>query len=169
MIWAIVSSWSCFWWLFRASPFLAAKNIIDLISVLTIWWCPYVESSLVWLEKGACCDQRVHLTKLLAFVLLHFVQGQTCLLFQVSLEFLLFHSNPLWWKGHLLLVLVLEGLHITIQLQLQRHQWLGHRVGLLWCWMVCLRNESRSFCSFEITPKYCILDSCWLWGLLHFL
>ena len=21
---------------------------------------------------------------------------------------------------------------------------------------------------FEIAPKYCILDSCWLWGLLHF-
>ena len=33
---------------------------------------------------------------LLAFALLHFVlQGQTCLLFQVSLDFLLLHSNPL--------------------------------------------------------------------------
>ena len=36
---------------------------------------------------------------LLAFVLLHFVlQGQTCLLFQVSLDFLLLHSSPLWWE-----------------------------------------------------------------------
>ena len=36
MIWATVSSRSCFCWLYRASPSLAAKNIINLISVLTI-------------------------------------------------------------------------------------------------------------------------------------
>ena len=47
MIWATVSSQSCFCWLYRAFPSLAAKNIINLISVLTIWWCPCVESSLV--------------------------------------------------------------------------------------------------------------------------
>ena len=36
---------------------------------------------------------------LLAFALLQCVlQGQTCLLLQVSLDFLLLHSNPLWWK-----------------------------------------------------------------------
>ena len=59
---AIRSSWSepqstpglrsCFCWLYRASPSLAAKNIINLISVLTIWWCPCVESSLVLLKEG---------------------------------------------------------------------------------------------------------------------
>ena len=36
MIWATVSSWSCFCWLYRASPSLAAKNIINLILVLTL-------------------------------------------------------------------------------------------------------------------------------------
>ena len=50
MIWATVSSWSCFCWLYRASPSLAAKNIINLISVSTIWWCPCADSSLVLLE-----------------------------------------------------------------------------------------------------------------------
>ena len=36
---------------------------------------------------------------LLAFVLLHSVlQGQIFLLLQVSLDFLLLHSSPLWWK-----------------------------------------------------------------------
>ena len=40
MIWAPVSSRSYFCRLYRASPSLAAKNIINLISVLTIWWCP---------------------------------------------------------------------------------------------------------------------------------
>ena len=64
MIWATVSSWSCFCWLYRASPSLAAKNIINLISVLAIWWCPRVESSLLLLEEGVCYDQCVLLAKL---------------------------------------------------------------------------------------------------------
>ena len=33
------------------------------------------------------------------------------------------------------------GLHTTVQLQLLRRYWLGHRLGLLWYWMVCLGNE----------------------------
>ena len=64
MIWATVSSRSCFCWLFRAYPSLAAKNTISLISVLTIWWCPCVESSLVLLEEGVCYDQCVLLAEL---------------------------------------------------------------------------------------------------------
>ena len=64
MIWGTVSSWSCFCWQYRASPSLAAKNIINLISVLTIWWCPCVESSLVLLEEGVCYDQCNFLAKL---------------------------------------------------------------------------------------------------------
>ena len=64
MIWATVSSWSCFCLLYRASPSLAAKNIINGILVLTIWWCPCVESSLVLLEKGVCYDQCIFLAKL---------------------------------------------------------------------------------------------------------
>ena len=98
---------------------------------------------------------------LLAFALLHFVlQGQICLLLQVSLDFLLLHSSPLWWKWHLFGVLVLEGLvdhHRTIQLQLLQHYWLGHRLGLLWYWMVCLENRDHSVI-FEIASKHCISD-----------
>ena len=101
MIWATVSSWSCFCWLYTVSPSLAAKNIINLISVLTIWWCPCVESSLVLLEEGVFYDQCIFLAKLLVFALLHSVfQGQICLLLQVFLDFLLLHSSPLYWKGH---------------------------------------------------------------------
>ena len=89
---------------------------------------------------------------LLAFALLHSVlQGQICLLLQVFLDFLLLHSSPLWWKGHVLGVLVLEGLvglHSTTQLQLLKHYWSGHRLVLLWYWLVCLGNEQRSFCCF---------------------
>ena len=36
----------------------------------------------------------------------------------------------------------------TVQLQLLQHYWLGHRLGLLWYWMVYLGNEQRSFCHF---------------------
>ena len=64
------------------------------------------------MEDGVCYDQCVLLAKLFAFDLLHFVlQGQTCLLCQVSLEFLLcitvpFDKKYIWGGG----VLVLEGL-----------------------------------------------------------
>ena len=64
-------------------------------------------------------------------------------------------------KGHLFWVLVLEslvGLNITFQLQFLQHYWLGHRLGLLWYWMVCLGNEQRSFCHFwkgKIYPSEC--------------
>ena len=64
MIWATVSSKFCFCWLYRASPFLAAKNKINLIFILTIWWCPRVELSLMLLEEGVCYDKCVLLTKL---------------------------------------------------------------------------------------------------------
>ena len=64
LIWAIVNSKSCFCWLYRASPPLPVKNIINPISVLTIWWCPCVESCLVLLEEGVCYDRCVLLAKL---------------------------------------------------------------------------------------------------------
>ena len=48
---------------------------------------------------------------LLAFALLHSIlQSQISLLLQVFLDFLLLHSSPLEWKGHLFWVLVLKGL-----------------------------------------------------------
>ena len=64
MMWATVISQSCFCWLYRASPSSAANNTINWISVLNIWWCPCVESSLALLEEGVCYDQCVLLAKL---------------------------------------------------------------------------------------------------------
>ena len=89
---------------------------------------------------------------LLAFALLHSVlQGQICLLLQVSFDFLLVHTSPLWWKGHLFWVVVLQGLkglHRTVQLL--QHYWLGHRLGLLWYWMNGLPWKSTEiFLSFS--------------------
>ena len=68
-----VSSWSSFCWPYRAPQSSAAKNIINLISVLTIWWCPCVELSLGLLEEDVCCNQPVLFDKtLLALALIHF-------------------------------------------------------------------------------------------------
>ena len=111
-----------------------------------------------------CYDRCVLLAKLLAFVLLHFVlKGQTYLLLQVSLHFLLLHSSPLWWKGHVFLVLVLGlvSLHRTIQLQLLQHYCLGHRLQLLWYWTVLwrptilFRTNTQKRCPFHYRELEC--------------
>ena len=110
---------------------------------------------------------------LLAFDLLHFVpQGQICLLLQIFVEFLLLHSSPLLWKGHLFWgVLILEGLiglHRTVQLQLLQHYWSGHRLWFPWYWMIYVGNEQRSFCHFWDCIQVLHFNLfCWLWWLLH--
>ena len=165
----MVSSGSCSCWLYKASPSSAAKNIMNLILVLTIWWCPCTQSFLELLEKGICmtsmffwqnpasfCTPRPNLPVTLGTY------------WPPSL-----HSNPLWWKGYLFFfMLALEGLvdlHRTSQLQLLGHQWLGHGLGLLWCWKVCLGNELRPFYHFwDCTQVVHFKLFCWLWGLLHF-
>ena len=110
-----------------------------------IFSCVFGRGCLLW---PVCSLGRT----ILAFVLLHSVlQGQVCLFLQVFLDFLLLHSNPLYWRGHLFWVLVLKGLvglHRTVQFLLLQRYWLGHRLGLPWYWMVCLGNEQRSFCCF---------------------
>ena len=110
-----------FCWLYRASPSLTAKSIISLISVLTIWWCPCVKSSLVLLEEGVCYDQCILLTKLYE-PLPCFLPSSKAKYACYSRCFLTsYFCSPIWWKEHLFLVLVLEdlvGLHRTVQPQL---------------------------------------------------
>ena len=69
-------------------------------------------------------------------------------------------------------VLVLEGLvylHRTIQCQLLQHYWLGHRLGLLWYWMVCLGRGQRSSCRFWDCIQVLYFGRfCWLLWLLYF-
>ena len=69
---------------------------------------------------------------------------------------------PIWWKGHLFWVLVLEGLvglHRTIQLQLFSITDCG--IDLDYCaieWFALEINRDHS-AVFEIASKYCISDS----------
>ena len=72
-----------------------------------------------------------------------------------------------WLPFHFLKGLV--GLHRTIQLQLLQCYWLGHRLGLLWYWMVCLRDEQRSFRHFWDCIQVLHFGLfCWPGWLLHF-
>ena len=110
---------------------------------------------------------------LLAFDLLHFVlQGQICLLLQVSLLLPTFAFQSSTMKRTSFLGVSLEGLiglDKTIQLHLLQHYWLGHRLGLLWYWMFCLGNEQRSFCCFwDCIQVLHFRLFCWPWWLLHF-
>ena len=102
MIWTTINSRSCFCWLYRASSSSAAKNIINLISVSTIWWCSCVESSLVLLEEGCLLWPVCSLGRMvLAFALLHSVLQTPNLpvIPGVSLEKAMApHSSTLAWK-----------------------------------------------------------------------
>ena len=143
MIWATVSSRSCFWCKEYNQPDFGIGHLV--MSISKVISCVVGRGCLLWPVRSLG-------KTLFAFALLHSVlQGQICLLLQVFLDFLLLHSSPLKWKGHLFLGVSfkgLVGLHRTIQLQLLQSYWLGHRLRLLWYWMVCLGNEQRSFCRF---------------------
>ena len=151
MIWATVSSQSCFCWLYWASASLAAKNIISLISILTIWWCPCVESSLVLLEEGVCYNQCILLAEpyypLPCFILYSkakFACYSRCFLTSYFCIPVTYNEKDIFWGALVLEGLV--GLDRTIQLQLLQHYRSRHRLGLPWYWKVCLGNEQRSFC-----------------------
>ena len=68
---------------------------------------------------------------------------------------LLVCSSCLWFDSRycrywVLVLKGLVGLHTTVQLQLLQHYWLGHKLGLLWYWMVCLGNKQiLSFLRFQ--------------------
>ena len=140
------------------------KNTVDhlVMSMCRVFSCVVLRGCLLW---------PVHSLgrTLLAFALLHSVfQGQICLLPQAFLDFLLLHSSPLKWKGHLFWVLVLEGLvglHRTVQLQVLQHYWSGITVilnGLPWKWteIILLFWDCIQVLHFRLF--------CWPWWLLHF-
>ena len=90
---------------------------------------------------------------LLAFSLLHFVTPSPNLPVTPGISWVpsFAFCSPIMKMTSFFAVWVLEGLvglHRTVQLQPFQHYWLGHRLGLLWCWMVCLGNKQRSFCHF---------------------
>ena len=167
IIWATVSSWSYFWWLYRASPSLVAKNIINLILVLTICWCPCEESYTL------CCWKRVFAMtsafswqNSISFCHVSFCTPRPNLPVTPGISWLptFAFQSPIMKRTSF------GGVSpSTIQLQLLQHYWSGHRLGLLWYWMGCLGNEQRSFCHFWDCIQVLHFGLfCWLWWSLHF-
>ena len=126
------------------------------MSMCRVFFCVVGRGCLLW---------PVHFLgkTLLVFALLHSVfQGQICLLLQMFLDFLLLHSSPLKWKGHLFWVLVnkgLAGLHRTVQLQLLQHYWMRTRLDSCDIEWVALETNRDHSVVFDIASKYCISDS----------
>ena len=171
MIWATVSSQYCFCWLYRASPSLAAKNIINLISVLTIWWCPCVESSLVLLEEGVCYDQCILLVELYwplpCFIL--YSKAKFACYSRCFLTSYFFIQSPIMKRTSSLSVTSRRSCRSSQNHSASSALLKGHRLGLLWYWMVCLGNKQRSFCRFwDCIQVLHFRLFCWLRWLLHF-
>ena len=152
MIWATVSSRSCFCWLYRASPSLAAKNIINLILVLTIWWYPCVESSLVLLEEGVCYDQWFSCQNSISLCPASFRIPRPNLPVTSGVSWLptFAFQSPIMKRTSLLGVSSKRSYRSSENHSASASSALlvGHSLGLLWYWMVCLGNEQRSFCHF---------------------
>ena len=109
------------------------------------------ESSLGLLEMSICYDQSVLLTKfcspLPCFIL--YSKAKLACYSRYLLASYFCILSPMMKRTFFFGVSSRRccDLYRTSQLQLLYHQWLGYRLGLLWCWMVCLRHEQR-YCHF---------------------
>ena len=135
--------------------------------MLTIWWCPCVESSIVLLEEVVCYEQCLLLANLLlAVFLLHFVPRRPNLPFTPGISWLsTFEFQSCIMKNKTFLVLVLKGLvglPRTDQLQLLQHYWLGHRLGLLNC--LPWKQTVHSIIFWDCIQVLNFRLFCWLWG-----
>ena len=146
MIWATVSSRSYLYWLYTASPSSATKNIINLISVLTIWWCPCEKSSLPLLKKFAWTSAFSWQSSV-SLCPAPFCTPRANLSVTSGISWLPnLHSNPLWWKWYLCFAVSSQRSRSS-----QDHSTsaslaseVGHRLELLWYWMACIGNGPRS-------------------------
>ena len=121
---------------------------------MAIWWYPCVELSLVLLEEAVYYNQCVLWKTFVSLCPVSFCTPRPNLPITPGISWLptfAFQSSIMKRIFFFFLVLVLEAiieLHRTHQLWLLWHEWLGHRLRLLWCWMICLGNKPRSLCHF---------------------
>ena len=158
MIWAAVCSQSCFCWLYRASPSLTAKNIIHLILVFAIWWCPSMCRVLCFWKRMFAMTSAFSWQNCISLCPASFCTPRSNLPVTPVISWLPTFSLqfPVMKKTSFFVVVILGnllGLYTNVQLQLPWHQWLWHRLGLLWSWMVCLEDEVKSSCHFSQNIK----------------
>ena len=109
-----------------------------------------------------------------AFALLHSVlQGQTCLLLQVALDFLLLHASPLWWKGHLFFFFFGISFRRSCRSSQNRSASSALVVGARPYITMILKGlhwkQTEVILSFwDCTQVLHFWLFCWLWWLLHF-
>ena len=174
MIWATVSSQSCFCWLYRFSSIFGCKEYnqsdfgIDhlVMSVCRIFSCVVGRRCL--LRPVPSLDKT-----LLTFALLHFVlQSQTCLLARYLFTSYFCISIPIM-KGHLFWgVNSRKSCRSLYNCSTSASSALvvGTQTWITVIWIVCLVNKLRSFCHFwDCTQVLHFGLFCWLWGLPHFL
>ena len=119
----------------RASSSSAAKNIINLISVLTIWGCPcgVGRGYLLW----PVCSLGKTLLPLPCFILYSKVKLSCYSRYLLTSYFCV--PVPYEEKDIFFGVSSRRSCRFSV---------LGHRLGLLLYWMVCLGNEPKSFYHF---------------------
>ena len=120
MIWTTVSSQSCLCWLCRASPSLTAKNIFNLILVLTIWGCPCAFELWCWrrLLRVPWTARRSNQSILKEI-------SPECLLEGLMLKLKLQYFGHLMWRIDLLKkTLILEKIEGRWRRGRQRMRWL---------------------------------------------
>ena len=174
MIWITVIIWSCFCSLYRAFPSSTAKNVINLISIdslvmfiCRVIFCAVGRECLLWpvsslgkilvsLCPASFCTPRSNFPVIPGIFWLPTFAFQSPMMKRTS--FLGVRSRRSCrssWDHSTSASLTLV---------------VGHRLGLLWYWMVCIGNEQRSFCSFwDCTQVLHFGLFRWLWWLLHFL
>ena len=147
MIWATVSSRSCFCWLYSFSIFGYKEcNQSDFgIDHLVMSMCRVVS----WFVGLFAMTSVFSWQNSVSLCLVSFCIPRPNLPVTPGISWLpafAFLSPMMKRTSFLVLVLGLVGLHRTVQLQLLRHQWLGiHTLGLLWYWVVCLGNKSHVY------------------------
>ena len=97
--WATVSSPSCFSWLYVASPSLATNNVINVISVLTIWWCPCVKLSLVLLKKCISMTSEVSRQNSVSLYPASFCSPRPNLPVTPGISFVFLLCQFYWWRN----------------------------------------------------------------------
>ena len=171
MIWSTVGCRSCFCWLYEASPCLAAKNIINLIFLLTIWWYPGVDSCLGFLEIDVCYNHCFLFTKpcyLLPCIILYSKAKLACYSGYLLISYFAFQSPMMkmiffWCLFYWVLLVFIELVNFSF------FGLSGRGIDLDYCgveWFALEVNWDHSVI-FEIALKYCIWGSFWLWGLLR--
>ena len=170
MIWATVSSQSCFCWLYRASPSLAAKmeNQPDfgvdylVMSMCRVFSCVvgrgFVMTSAFSWQNSLCpvifCTLRLNMPIPPGVSWLPIFAFQFPIMKRTS--FLGVSSKRSYRSIELFNFSFFSITGWGIDLDYHNIEWFA------------LETNRDHSVVFEIASKYCISDSCWLWELLHF-